>query len=975
MAKLYPPYIEGTIPAFYVNGSSATLTVPFSMNKAVSLTDFSGIAIKIKTVQSNEYIYSAVSAVSDIYYIRDSLKVNFTIDLSSNEKFKVGQFYKVQIAYCDTSLLRTPGYYSTVGVVKLTSKPKVTIADLDNLSAHRVTYTGVYSQQATDDEDRDVSEKVYEYCFNLYEVIDNSEPVLVASSDWQLHNSSTDILSYESSDDYSFTYSLKQNKYYQVEYIVRTINGLEISSGRYTVMDKVGIAPELNAQFTYNINFDNGYIDLYFIPNDLEHNYTNGTFLLTRASNEDNYTNWYELKRFSLRNADKLNEWHFKDFTVQHGQQYCYSIQQYNSKGLYSTRLYATKNNNRYIQADFEDCFLYDGQYQLKIRFNPKVSSFKTDLMENKVDTIGSKYPFIFRNSKVEYKEFPIAGLISYHSDEENLFVSDEDLGLTTNYSSQPRSVISRTKAYNDDELKLKPRTTSLETYNITAERIFKLRVLDWLNNGQPKLFRSPTEGNYFVRLMNVSLTPEEKTGRMIHNFQATAYEIANCSYATLNQFNLITIDEPAEQQYRLETVDLSTAETKAYYANSAWGADQIATQISKLNTLVEVQQEELTVLYNNVAAARNAYLAGVGTQDEQYLFKQLQTAYDTANAKEFEILGLNEEIIRLQGLNGYKKYNQKEISEYIEFRDCLPGTTFYIFDQTAGEEFSITIGVTGSYTVYVKDHIFTSIRVSDEDGEPAFGLITYKYLAVLENRFEKIYNIDFEQTVARQFIGPCEIINTNKDYDLINDIKRTLIAFYYTNFAAKDIEVIYEDRTSDPTTYWQWDENGSSFNEKKGILISSDTFSPLNIYKIYYTVDSYEYALWQYNPATAVYDWVTINKIDYSIMIDDNIIELEPHHEEELLNHLIQFFNDQTFTYLKIGNGIVLDGAYTSSLVTYNVESTDTELIEKMNTYTLAAEQYYNSANGQTYLSPQYYQNTLYPLWREYCDLLKTKL
>jgi hypothetical protein len=35
---LYPPYIEGTIPAFYTDSTNGTtkLIVPFSMNKAVS---------------------------------------------------------------------------------------------------------------------------------------------------------------------------------------------------------------------------------------------------------------------------------------------------------------------------------------------------------------------------------------------------------------------------------------------------------------------------------------------------------------------------------------------------------------------------------------------------------------------------------------------------------------------------------------------------------------------------------------------------------------------------------------------------------------------------------------------------------------------------------------------------------------------------------------------------------------------------
>ena len=63
---------------------------------------------------------------------------------------------------------------------------------------------------------------------------------------------------------------------------------------------------------------------------------------------------------------------------------------------------------------------------QLKIRFNPKVSSFKNYILETKIDTIGSKYPFFFRNGSVKYKEFPINGLISCLMDEEQLFMESE---------------------------------------------------------------------------------------------------------------------------------------------------------------------------------------------------------------------------------------------------------------------------------------------------------------------------------------------------------------------------------------------------------------------------------------------------------------------------------------------------------------------------------------------------------------------
>ena len=51
MAKLYPPIIPGTLPAFY--GTVTNITVPFSMNKAVNTNEISGFSLKIKTAYSN----------------------------------------------------------------------------------------------------------------------------------------------------------------------------------------------------------------------------------------------------------------------------------------------------------------------------------------------------------------------------------------------------------------------------------------------------------------------------------------------------------------------------------------------------------------------------------------------------------------------------------------------------------------------------------------------------------------------------------------------------------------------------------------------------------------------------------------------------------------------------------------------------------------------------------------------------------
>ena len=100
---------------------------------------------------------------------------------------------------------------------------------------------------------------------------------------------------------------------------------------------------------------------------------------------------WEKISEFSLvSERPSIKKW--KDFTIEQGVHYKYSIQQFNSN-LYSDRMIS----DEIVFADFEDCFLYDGKRQLKIKFNPKVSSFKKDVLETKVDNLGSNYPFVFK--------------------------------------------------------------------------------------------------------------------------------------------------------------------------------------------------------------------------------------------------------------------------------------------------------------------------------------------------------------------------------------------------------------------------------------------------------------------------------------------------------------------------------------------------------------------------------------------------
>lgn len=184
----------------------------------------------------------------------------------------------------------------------------------------------------------------------------------------------------------------------------------------------------------------------------------------------------------------------YTDILVEQGCPYKYKI-----ADIYINGIKQEPEEIEFI-CDFEDTFLTDGQENYRVLYNPKVQSFKTIIAEQKIETIGGRFPLFVRNGNLNYKEIPISGLIAAVALE-----SKDELRATTPAPAHENK-------------------TSGEKFR--EEREFKNNIERWLRNGQPKLFRSPAEGNYIIRLMNVSLSPEDKLSRMLHSFSATGYEI-----------------------------------------------------------------------------------------------------------------------------------------------------------------------------------------------------------------------------------------------------------------------------------------------------------------------------------------------------------------------------------------------------------------------------------------------------------------
>ena len=494
--KLLPPTIESKLPAQLGD----VLSIPFLHNRSVGNAQYDRMYLKIKTISTN----------LDIAELKGDKAGVFSLE---GVQLQVGQHYKAQLAYAYGE--NNIGYYSTVGIFKYTADPTVVIYSNNvELNTEGSNYIGTKLLGSYTSPVNDINEKAYSYCFNVYE-----NDTLIQTTGEILHNSENDEIN-SSTDEYIFNQKLDSLQNYSIEYIVITSNGLTVSSPRYFIKQTVNLPNIYNFNVNATIDYDNGCVNVQMNFPTSNTQTVSGKFRLIRTSSLDNYRTQTIMRDFTLNtivnDAYDLDT----DYMVQQGVNYKYSVQQYDDNGLFTEPV---ESNIAYV--DFEDMFLFDGKRQLKIKFNPKVSSFKDTILESKLDTIGGRYPFIFRNGRTKYKEFPISGLISYWMDNDTLFMPVEHLELEKEPSRRGQTMADATSVY----------STNLTGNNIAAERDFKLEVLNWLNDGQPKLFRSPAEGNYIVRLMNVSLSPDDKLGRMLHTFNCNAYEISEYDLAKFN--------------------------------------------------------------------------------------------------------------------------------------------------------------------------------------------------------------------------------------------------------------------------------------------------------------------------------------------------------------------------------------------------------------------------------------------------------
>lgn len=576
--SIYPPTLQSTQSAFLYSVNE--YPIYFALQTVTSFSDIGHVQIRIVRQSNNRSIVNTeLYPDGTIYKSPSEIAVNgsmYSVLIYKSElaeSWQPGYIYKVQIRFGTTAKFtsvsnfaswkqqqidnQTFSEWSTVMVIKAISQPNIYIENSeavrqDVISTQRTepTLTPLFVGVCNIPEIN--KELVDKYRFILYNGEEADETEIIESSGWLQHNSNV-----SNRDEHRFKTVLTNNNTYTLTYEIQTVNGYIESADPYIFLATRTYLAELEnvtlrAESATPYCKDNGCINIYLTA-EVE---LSGSYVLTRSDEKSNYQVWEDLSFFTYSKQTFTDRLIYQDFTVESGIKYRYAFQMENAAGLRTSPVYT----NSPLYVDFEYSYLYRDGIQLRLMFNQKLSSFKHTTLTSKQDTLGDKYPHLVRNGHAYYAEFPISGLISFQMDKDRTFLTLDQSG----FSYDGELVIPRDKI--EEQVVLRPSCqenvdtsniigtvtnyndltidTNLTDNNIFVERKFREKAEEFLNDFEYKLYRSPTEGNMIIGLMNVSLTPNATLGRMIFDFSATAYEVLENTLENLNEIGIINIGE-----------------------------------------------------------------------------------------------------------------------------------------------------------------------------------------------------------------------------------------------------------------------------------------------------------------------------------------------------------------------------------------------------------------------------------------------
>ena len=556
---LYPPIVASSMPAFKIQEGRGTVRIYYSLStyNVGKQDDIKAVHVTVRRQNSNvNVLLNKTQIIEKSFGLQqeiDKALNRYYIDINSSEidgGFAINGIYKVQLRFSSiansdnstnfyTKNINNFSEWSTVCIIKAIQAPEFYIDDF---------YTGTKPQE----EDRNNFYSSLPDFVGIYKQGDSSESL----KHWRLRllteaYTKQDILNIDNftladsgivlneAENYNFqdgsvvlacslAYELIEDVTYKLLFEIQTKNNYQ-DSLLYNFTCNKNNVNRLEGELATYINEEEGYIKLSFTSGQ----FYIGNLVIRRTDSKSNFLKWEDLKYFETYGSPNFT---YYDFTAESGLFYRYLVQKVDARGRRGTPVYdQSKNLATGVMAEWEHAFLLEstgngelkGTKQLKLKYDFQISSYKTNISQSKTDTIGSKYPFIRRNGTMYYRSFPITGTITQFMDQAQLFTDSNT--LFDNYYDKYKDFKGQIETY-------------VKKYDYTHERKFREKVEEFLYNSKPKLYKSMQEGNIFIKLMQVSLTPKNELGRLIYTFSATAYEIDEANINTFNNYSLLNV-------------------------------------------------------------------------------------------------------------------------------------------------------------------------------------------------------------------------------------------------------------------------------------------------------------------------------------------------------------------------------------------------------------------------------------------------
>ena len=542
--NLFPPIIDDYLPAFLQADNSCNIVFKLSQFTVESEFDLSLTQITISNLNTNKSMLNLNKYPNEIKIAAATLNSDGTYsvvlnaaDLKTN-KFEINTYYKIQVrltginaeAYDKTkeatwinNNLNNFSEWSTVCLIRAIATPTLQlhkVSDAGVLSAANIVGKLTFSNSAE-------KESIYAY------------KVLVKKNSNIIEDSG--FIYPEPTKERELNYTFKTNvigEGFSAQLYVATKNGYIIKN-TYPINIKADSGTDLGAEI-YSVTPDeeNGLMQI-IVNVTAESGISNNKIILKRASSLNDFNTWDDLLIYDPNEETLAKNTHFvfNDLSIQSGIWYKYAIQGEDKTNKTRTAIvYDTTENI----AVFEHMFLVAEGQQLKIKYNPTVSTYKRNIQESQTTTLGAQFPFIRRNGNMDYYQLSVSGMISAISDEDEIKVIYQN-GKETNVENISRGRLFGSKAFiygGEHQAELYGNynlSENISKYNdIIYEKMFRDKVIDFLYKDNVKLFKSTPEGNRLVKIMNVNLTPETGLGRYIYSFSCDAIEIAEPSVDNL---------------------------------------------------------------------------------------------------------------------------------------------------------------------------------------------------------------------------------------------------------------------------------------------------------------------------------------------------------------------------------------------------------------------------------------------------------